>query len=406
MSFDPQAARRDFPILERAVRGKPLVFLDTAASAQKPHAVLEELDRFYREEYANIHRGVYWLSERATAAYERARADVARHLNAAEAREIIFTRGATESINLVAQSWGRANVGPGDEILVSEMEHHSNIVPWQMLAVEKGARVVVIPMNDRGELRLDEYARLLAGRVRLVAVTQQSNALGTVNPVAQMIRQAHAAGAVVLVDAAQSIVHQAVDVRALDCDFLAFSGHKLYGPTGVGALYGKAALLSAMPPWQGGGEMIRSVSFKGTTYKEIPERFEAGTPAIAQAVGLGAAVRYLALLDRESVERHEAALLAHALERLAAVPGLTLVGTAAARSGVVSFTLANVHPHDIGTILDTEGVCIRAGHHCAQPVMEHFGIPATARVSLGLYNTKEDIDAMVQAVQKAVEMFR
>jgi len=405
LAFDVWKVRGDFPILRREVNGKPLVYLDNAATAQKPQLVIDTLDRFYREENSNVHRGVHFLSQLATEEYEKARVAVQRFLNAAEPREIIFVRGTTEGINLVASSFGRSNVRSGDEILISAMEHHSNIVPWQMLCEEKGAVLRVIPVNDAGELRLDEFEKLLSPKTKLVAVVHLSNALGTLNPVRPIIEMAHRRGIPVLLDGAQAAPHLKVDVRELDCDFYAFSGHKLYGPTGIGVLYGKARLLEAMPPYQGGGEMISSVTFEKTTYNTIPNKFEAGTPHVAGAIGLTAAIDYVSALDREAVEAYEHELLSYATEALRQIPGLRIIGTAREKAGVISFVLDGIHPHDIGTIVDQEGIAIRTGHHCAQPVMDRFGVPATARASLAFYNTKEEIDALVNSLHKVKEVF-
>jgi cysteine desulfurase / selenocysteine lyase len=403
--FDVERVRRDFPILRRPMRGKPLAYLDSAASAQKPSCVIEALYEFYSNDYANIHRGVYELSERATRLHDEARAKVQGLLAAADPREIVFVRNATEAINLVAQSFGRANLRPGDEVLITAMEHHSNIVPWQLVCEEKGARLVVAPVDDRGELPLGALEALLSERTRLVAVTHVSNALGTVNPVAEIAGLAHRAGARVLVDGAQAVPRLPVDVTALDCDFYAFSGHKLYGPTGIGCLWARRELLEAMPPWQGGGDMIAEVRFEKTTFAELPYKFEAGTPDIAGAIGLGVAIDYLRELGLERVARHEHELLAYGTALLAEIPGLRLIGTAREKSGVLSFVLEGVHPHDIGTILDQEGIAIRAGHHCAQPLMERFGVPATARASLGVYNTREDLDRLAAGIRKVLEVF-
>jgi cysteine desulfurase / selenocysteine lyase len=398
-ALDVAAIRGDFPVLRQRVHGRPLVYLDNAATTQKPAAVIDRLVRYYTEENANIHRGVHALSERATGAYEAARERVRRFINAADARELVFVRGATEGINLVAQTWGRSHVGAGDEILLSELEHHSNIVPWQMLCDETGARLRVIPITDAGEVRLDEYARLLTGRTRLVAITHISNALGTIVPVADMIRRAHAAGVPVLVDGAQAVAHMAVDVQALGCDFYVFSGHKVLGPTGIGVLYGRAPLLEAMPPYQGGGDMISSVSFERTLYNELPYKFEAGTPNIAGAVGLAAAIDYVSAVGLDRIAAHERELLAYGTDALSDVPGLRLVGTAREKAGILSFVMDDVHPHDIGTIVDREGVAIRTGHHCCQPLMARLGVPATARASLALYNTRDEIDALAAALR-------
>jgi cysteine desulfurase/selenocysteine lyase len=395
----------DFPILSRPVHGRRLVYLDNAATTHKPEAVIEAERRFYRESNANIHRGVHWLSQHATDLYEAARDRVRSFLNAARADEIVFTRGTTEAINLVAFSWGRANLRPGDEILVTGMEHHSNIVPWQLLCAQTGAVLRHVPITDRGELEPGAFDALLGPRTRLVAVVHVSNALGTVNPVEDIVRKAHAAGALVLVDGAQAVAHQRVDVRAMGCDFYVFSGHKLYGPTGIGALYARRELLAAMPPWQGGGDMILTVSFEGSTWAEPPARFEAGTPNIAGAVALGAAIDYVEQVGLERIAAHEHALLAQATEAMQALPGVRLYGTAAQKSGILSFTVQGIHPHDLGTILDSEGVAIRAGHHCAMPVMTRFRIPGTARASFALYNREEDVAALVAAVRKAQRLF-
>jgi len=404
-SFNVERIRADFPILKQKVHGRPLVYLDNAATTQKPQAVLDALQRFYTTECANVHRGVHLLSERATHDYEEARAKVQRFLNAAETREIVFVRGATEGINLVASSYGRQHVGPGDEVLITAMEHHSNIVPWQILCQERGARLRVAPINDRGELVLEEFESLLGPKTRLVAVAHVSNALGTINPVRQIIDSAHRRGVPVLVDGAQAVAHLPVDVRELDCDFYVFSGHKVFGPTGIGVLYGKAQLLEDMPPYQGGGDMIRSVTFEKTIYNDLPYRFEAGTPNIAGVIGLGAALDYLGGLGLEAVEAHEHEVLAYGTEGLATVPGLRLIGTAREKTGVLSFVLEGVHPHDLGTILDREGIAIRTGHHCAQPVMQRFGVPATARASLACYNTRAEIDLLVRGIHKVREVF-
>ncbi len=405
-SFDIARIRRDFPILSRTVYGKRLVFLDSAASAQKPRAVMEAMRRAYESEYANVHRGVYWLSQRATDAFEAARETVRRMLNARAAREIIFVRGATEAINIVAQSYGRTFLRAGDEVLITHMEHHANIVPWQMLRDERGIVLQVAPIDDAGELDVAAFERLLGPRTKLVSVTHVANALGTVLPVETIVRLARARGIPVLIDGCQAVQHQAVDVQALDCDFYVFSGHKLYGPTGIGVLYGKTELLEAMPPWQGGGDMIRSVTFEKTEYNDLPWKFEAGTPDIAGAIGLGAAIDYVQAIGYDAIGEHEQALLAYATDALAEVEGLRLIGTPEHRAGVISFVLDGAHPHDIGTILDGEGVCVRAGHHCAQPVMERFGLAATVRASFGLYNGRDDVDALVAALGKVREIFR
>jgi cysteine desulfurase/selenocysteine lyase len=397
--------RADFPALRQEVHGRPLVYLDSAATTQKPEAVLEAINTFYRRDCANVHRGVHTLSQRATVAYESARSAVKRHLGARDSREIVFTRGTTEAINLVAWSFVRPRLGEGDEVLISAMEHHSNIVPWQLLCAERGATLRVIPIDDRGDVILEEYERLLSQRTRIVGITWVSNALGTVNPVREMIATAHARGIPVLVDAAQAVPHLAVDVENLDCDFLAFSGHKAYGPTGIGALYGKRSHLLEMPPYQGGGDMILSVSFERTTYQEPPHRFEAGTPNIAGAIGLAAGLRYLEGLGAEAVASHEQQLLDEATRKVLEVPGARLVGSARHRAGALSFVLDGIHPHDIGTILDAEGVAVRAGHHCAQPVMKRYGVSATVRASFGVYNSSDDIDALVRGLAKVREVF-
>ena len=404
-SFDVTAVRAEFPALAQMVHGKRLAYLDNAATTQKPRHVIEAVTRYYERDNANVHRGVHLLSERATSAYEQARDKVRRFINAAEPREIVFVRGATEGVNLVAQTWGRRSLRPGDEVLISTMEHHSNIVPWQMVCQATGAVLRVIPMDDRGELLMDEYSRLLNERTRLVSVVHVSNALGTVNPVKEIVSRAHERGVPVLLDGAQAVSHLKVDVRDLGCDFYVLSGHKMFGPTGIGALYGRASLLDEMPPYQGGGDMIRSVSFEGTTYNSLPYKFEAGTPNIGGAVGLGAAIDYLTGPGLAGAAAHERTLLEHATERLSAMPGLRIVGTARQKAGVLSFVVDGVHPHDIGTILDTEGVAIRAGHHCCQPLMQRLGLEATARASLAFYNTTDDIDALVAALARVREVF-
>ncbi len=403
--FDVDRVRCDFPILARPVRGKPLVYLDSAATTQKPRVVVEAMARYFDQENANVHRGVHFLSERATEAYEGARERVRKFLNAREASEIVFVRGTTEAINLVAFTFGRQVVGPGDEVLVTAMEHHSNIVPWQMLCEEKQAKLAVAPIDDRGVLLMDELERRIGPRTRVVSVAHVSNALGTVNPIKRIVELAHARGVPVVVDGAQGVPHVAVDVQDLDCDFYAFSGHKIYGPTGIGALYGRAAHLAAMPPWQGGGDMILSVSFEKTLYNRPPYKFEAGTPNMAGAVGLGAALDYFDALPREAAWRHEDELLAYATEALARIPGLRIVGTAPDKAAVLSFVMEDIHPHDIGTVLDREGVAIRTGHHCAQPLMKRMGLDATARASLGLYNTFTEVDALVKALEKVRRIF-
>jgi cysteine desulfurase/selenocysteine lyase len=403
--YDVEAIRRDFPILSRTVHGKPLVFLDSAASAQKPKMVIDAVTSCYSEEYANIHRGVYFLSQLATEKFEGARKKVQHFLNAAEAREIVFTRNATEAINLVASSYGRRFLERGDEIILSEIEHHSNIVPWQLLRDEKGIVLRIAPVDDRGALRLDRFRALLSKRTKLVAVTHMSNALGTVLPVAELSRLAHEAGARVLIDGCQAVPHMHVDVRVIDADFYVFSGHKLYGPSGIGVLYGKADLLEAMPPYQGGGDMIISVSFEKSTYAPIPHKFEAGTPHIAGAIGLGAAIDYVTAVGLPQISNHEHALTTYATERLMAIPGVSLFGTAPGKGSILSFTVEGVHPHDVGTILDHHGIAVRAGHHCAQPVMDRFGVPATVRASLGMYNTEAEVDELAAAVRHVREIF-
>ncbi|MGH9431489.1 MAG: SufS family cysteine desulfurase [Terriglobia bacterium] len=403
--FDVLRIREDFPILRQKVHGKPLVYLDNAATSQKPRLVLEALNRFYTEDCSNIHRGVHQLSERATNAYEQARVKVQRFLNAADAREIIFVRGTTDAINLVAYTFGRQRVQGGDEILLTAMEHHSNIVPWQILCEERGARLRVAPINDAGELEMDEFEKLLSPRVKLAAIAHVSNALGTINPVKEMIALCHRRGIPVLVDGAQAAPHMKIDVRVLDADFYAISGHKMFGPTGIGALYGKAAWLESMPPFQGGGDMIRSVTFEKTTFNVLPHKFEAGTPHIAGGIGMGAAVDYIEQVGMERMAAYEHELLEYGTELLSSIPGLRLVGTAREKASVLSFVLEGIHPHDVGTILDREGIAVRTGHHCAQPVMDRFGIPATTRASLALYNTKAELDALAAGVRKVNEVF-
>jgi cysteine desulfurase/selenocysteine lyase len=404
--FEVERIRKDFPILRRSMRGRPLVFLDSAASAQKPRAVLDAIADLYSNHYANIHRGLYELSETATRLHEEAREKIRALLHAESSREIVFTRNATEAINLVAQSFARHRVGAGDEILITCMEHHANIVPWQMICEEKGARLRVAPISDAGELLLGELEALIGPRTRLLALTHVSNVLGTVNPVRRIIEMARGRGVPVLVDGAQAVPHRAVDVQELGCDFYVFSGHKLYGPTGIGALYGRADRLEAMPPYQGGGEMISSVSFDKTTYNEIPYKFEAGTPDIAGAIGLAAAIDYVEAIGLDAIEAHEQALLAYGTELLSEIPEVRLVGTAREKTGVLSFVVEGIHPHDVGTILDQEGIAIRAGHHCAQPLMARLGLPATARASLGLYNRESDLDRLADGIRKAIEVFR
>jgi cysteine desulfurase / selenocysteine lyase len=403
-AWDVERIRQDFPALHQEVHGKPLVYLDNAATTQKPRAVIDALSAYYTRDNANIHRGVHVLSERATDAYESARRRIQRHLNAASPREIVFVRQATEAINLVAASFGRTVVGAGDEIVISAIEHHANIVPWQMLCEEKGARLKVVPVDDRGDLIVDEYARLLGPRTRLVAITQVSNALGTITPIEEIIRLAHRENIPVLVDGAQAAPHQAVDVRALDCDFFVFSGHKTYGPTGIGVLYGKETWLERIPPYQGGGDMIKMVTFEKTIYNDLPYKFEAGTPHIAGAIGLATALDYLDGLGLDRVADWEHELLEYGTELLQAVPGVRLIGTARRKAAVLSFVLDGIHPHDVGTILDHEGVAVRAGHHCAMPVMDRFGVPATVRASLGLYNTPAELETLAMAVRTAREI--
>ena len=404
-ALDVERVRRDFPILRQHVRGKPLVYLDNAATTQKPQAVIDALVRFYTTENANVHRGVHQLSERATASFERARSTVQRFLGAGEPSEIVFVRGATEGINLVAQSFARLRLAPDDEVLISTLEHHSNIVPWQMVCQQTGARLKVIPVNDRGELVVEELDSLLGNRTRLVSIVHVSNALGTVNPVREIVARAHARGVPVLVDGAQAVSHLPVDVRALDCDFYVFSGHKVFGPTGIGVLYAKRPLLEAMPPYQGGGDMISSVTFERTDYNRIPYRFEAGTPDIAGAIGLAAALDYVTAVGLDRIHAHERNLLDYATSRLASVPGVRLVGAAAERAAIVSFVMDGIHPHDIGTIVDRDGVAIRTGHHCCQPLMHRLGVDATARASFAVYNTAAEVDALAAALEHVREVF-
>jgi cysteine desulfurase/selenocysteine lyase len=404
--YDVEAVRRDFPILQTTVHGKPLVYLDSAASAQKPRAVIEAEKSLYERYYSNIHRGVHQLSVLSTDAYEKARGTAQRFLNARESREVIFVRSTTEAINLVAQTWGRRNVRKGDEVLISALEHHSNIVPWQMLTEEKGASLKVAPIDDTGTVDLEAYERLLSPRTRIVSIAHVSNALGTINPIKKMTALAHARGAVVMIDGAQGAPHIPLDVQDLDTDFYAFSGHKVYGPSGIGVLHGKAALLEAMPPWQGGGDMIASVTFEKTTYNVLPYKFEAGTPNIAGTVGLGAALDYMTGLGVAAIGAHEHELLVYGTGLLSAIPGLRLVGTAKEKAGVLSFVLDGIHPHDIGTVLDYEGIAVRTGHHCAQPVMDRFSLPATARASLACFTTRRDLDALAAGIRKVQEMFR
>ncbi|HBB88864.1 MAG TPA: cysteine desulfurase CsdA [Blastocatellia bacterium] len=403
--FDVQRIREDFPVLRQTVNGKPLVYLDNAASSQVPQVVIDRGSIYLEDEHSNIHRGVHYLSQKATTAYEGAREKVKRFINARETRECIFVRGATEGINLVMHGYGRKFIGAGDEIIISAMEHHANIVPWQMLCEEKGARLRVIPMNDAGELLLEEYDALLNERTKFVAVTHVSNALGTVNPIKRMIEQAHKYGVPVLIDGAQGVPHLLVDVQDLDCDFYAFSGHKMFAPTGSGVVYGKASVLETMNPFQGGGDMIKSVTFEKTIYGDLPNKFEAGTPAIASQIGLGAAIDYLNTIDRKQAAAHEDELLRYATEKLSAIEGVRIIGTAREKLSVLSFVIDDIHPHDIGTILDQEGIAVRAGHHCAQPVMQRFNVPATARASFAFYNTKEEVDVLARTIERVVEIF-
>ena len=403
--YNVERIRADFPILHQKVHGHPLVYLDNAATTQKPRQVIDAITRYYERDNANIHRGVHALSQRATDDYENARKTVQDFLGAGDPREIIFVRSTTEAINLVAQTYGRKSLKPGDEVLITAMEHHSNIVPWQMICDEKQAKLRVAPINEAGEVILEDFDRLLTSKTKLVAVAHLSNALGTINPVRRIVEMAHAKNIPVLVDGAQAVARLPVNVRELDCDFYAFSGHKIYGPTGIGALYGKLALLEAMPPYQGGGDMISSVAFERTVYNKVPHKFEAGTPDISGPIGLKAALDYVARLGIENIEQHENELLQYATKRVSALPGIKLIGIARDKAGVLSFVMEGIHPHDIGTILDEQGIAIRTGHHCAQPVMERYGIPATARASFGLYNTKEEIDALVSGIKKVQEVF-
>ena len=404
-TWDVERVRADFPVLHQTVNGKPLIYLDNGASSQVPQVVIDRGIFYIEQEHSNIHRGVHYLSQRATTAYEGAREKVKRFINARESRECIFVRGATEGINLVMHGYGRKFIGEGDEIIISAMEHHANIVPWQMLCEEKGAQLRVIPMNDAGELIRDEYDALLNPRTELVAITHVSNALGTINPIKEMIVQAHKYGVPVLIDGAQSAPHMPVDVQDLDCDFYAFSGHKMYAPTGSGIVYGKAELLEKMNPFQGGGDMIKTVTFEKTTYAELPNKMEAGTPAIASQIGLGAAIDYLDSIGREQAATYEAELLRYATERVSSIEGVRIIGTAKNKASVLSFVIDGIHPHDIGTILDQEGIAVRAGHHCAQPVMQRFNVPATARASFAFYNTKAEIDVLAQTIEKVIEIF-
>ena len=403
--WDVENIRKDFPVLSQTVNGKPLVYLDNAASSQVPQIVIDRGSKYLREEHSNIHRGVHYLSQHATTAYEAAREKVKRFINAPDVKECIFVRGCTEGVNLVAHSYGRKFIGEGDEILVSQMEHHSNIIPWQMIAEERGAKIRMIPINERGELIIDEYENLLNERTKMVAVSHVSNSLGTVNPIKEMVATAHKFGVPVCVDAAQSVPHFPVDVQDLDADFFVFSGHKMFAPTGSGIVYGKRKWLDQMPPYQTGGGMIRTVSFEKTTFAPIPEKFEAGTPAIAAGIGLGAAIDYINSIDFEAAAAYEHELLEYATGRLADIPGVTIVGTAGNKASVLAFTIEGVHPHDIGTILDQDGIAVRAGHHCAQPVMQFFNVPATARASFAFYNTREEVDKLADAVQKVIEVF-
>lgn len=404
-NWDVEQIRKDFPVLSREVNGKPLVYLDNSASSQVPQTVIDRTSKYLAEEHSNIHRGVHYLSQHATTAYEAAREKVKRFINAAEAKECIFVRGTTEGINLVAYSYGRKFIGEGDEIILSAMEHHSNIVPWQIVAEERGAKIRVIPMNERGELIVEEYDKLLNERTKIVAVAHVSNSLGSVNPIKEMIATAHKFGVPVLVDAAQSVPHFPVDVQDLDADFFVFSGHKMFAPTASGIVYGKREWLDKLPPYQTGGGMIRTVSFEKTTYAPIPEKFEAGTPGIAAGIGLGAAIDYLNALGFNAAAEYEHSLLEYATARLSDIPEVKIIGTAAEKAGVLSFTIEGIHPHDIGTILDQQGIAVRAGHHCAQPVMQFFDVPATARASFAFYNTREEVDKLADAIQKVIEVF-
>jgi cysteine desulfurase/selenocysteine lyase len=406
LAFDVEVVRRDFPILTQKINGKPLAYLDNAATAQKPRSVIDAITHYYEHDNANIHRGVHALSVRATQAYEKARATSHRFVGAERLEEIVFVRSATEGINLVAQSYGRSVVGEGDEIILTQMEHHSNIVPWQMLCEQTGGVLRVVPLDDRGDLCLDEYERLLTPRTKIVALAHVSNALGTINPVGQMTAMAHQHGAKVLIDGAQAAPHLRIDVRTLDSDFYVLSSHKLFGPTGVGVLHAKHDILKSLPPYQGGGEMIKSVTFEKTTYNDIPHKFEAGTPNIAGTIGLGAAMDYVNTLGWERIEVYERDLLAYATEALSAIPEVRLIGTAQEKAAVLSFSIEGIHAHDVGTILDQEGIAVRTGHHCAQPVMDRFGVPATTRASFAFYNTRGEIDALVSGVRKVIEVFR
>ena len=405
-AFDVDRVREDFPILKQKIHGKPLVYLDNAATSQKPASVIETEERFYQSQNSNIHRGVHELSERATRAYEDVRVKIQKFINARESREVVFVRGTTEAINLIAAAWGRKNMAAGDEVLITAMEHHSNIVPWQLLREEKGIVLRVAPVNDRGEVIYEEFKKLLGSRTRLVSLVHVSNVLGTVNPVKRIVAAAHERGIPVLIDGAQAAPHMKIDVQEIDCDFYAFSGHKLFGPTGVGALYGKAKLLEAMPPYQGGGDMISSVTFAKTLFNVIPYKFEAGTPNIAATIGLGAAIDYVNQLGLDNLGQYESELLEYATEKLSAIPSLRIIGTAEQKASVISFVLEGIHAHDVGTVLDQEGIAIRTGHHCAQPLMERFGVPATARASFAFYNTKQEVDALAEAIEKVNHLFR
>jgi len=405
-AFDVDRVREDFPSLKQKIHGKPLVYLDNAATSQKPASVIETEERFYQSQNSNIHRGVHELSERATRAYEDVRVKIQKFINARESREVVFVRGTTEAINLVAAAWGRKNMAAGDEVLITAMEHHSNIVPWQLLREEKGIVLRVAPVNDRGEIIYDEFEKLLGPRTKLVSVVHVSNVLGTVNPVKRIVAAAHERGIPVLIDGAQAAPHMKIDVQEIDCDFYAFSGHKLFGPTGVGALYGKAKLLEAMPPYQGGGDMISSVTFAKTLFNVIPYKFEAGTPNIAATIGLGAAIDYVNQLGLDNLGQYESELLEYATEKLSAIPSLRIIGTAEQKASVISFVLEGIHAHDVGTVLDQEGIAIRTGHHCAQPLMERFGVLATARASFAFYNTKQEVDALAEAIEKVNHLFR
>jgi cysteine desulfurase/selenocysteine lyase len=404
-NWDVKKIREDFPVLSQTVNGKPLVYLDNGASSQVPNLVIERGSKYLQEEHSNIHRGVHYLSQRATNAYEGAREKVKRFVNAADVKECIFVRGCTEGINLVAHGYGRKFIGEGDEIIISQMEHHANIVPWQMLCEEKGAKLRVIPMNERGELIIDEYEAMLNEKTKFVSIIHVSNALGTINPVKEMIATAHKFGVPVLLDSAQAVPHMQVDVQDLDCDFMTFSGHKMFAPTGSGVLYGKKEFLEKMNPFMGGGDMIRTVTFEKTTYAGLPNKFEAGTPAIASNIGLGAAIDYLNSIDRQAAARYEHELLEYATEKLSALEDVKIIGTAREKASVISFTIENVHPHDIGTILDQSGIAVRAGHHCAQPVMQFYDVPATARASFAFYNTREEVDVLVDSIQKVIDVF-